>query len=124
MPRRTSSPRRERRMRRRTDGCVLAIAALLLVTCKKEEKEEPAKAGVTAVRAAPGTVAETLELSGRLVPPPSEDATLAPQVAGRLLSVSVRAGDRVKAGDLLATLDPTPLTEAEHAAEAAAAKAR
>ncbi|HKC26292.1 MAG TPA: efflux RND transporter periplasmic adaptor subunit [Thermoanaerobaculia bacterium] len=111
-------------MRRRTDVLAALAAVALLFACKKKEKEAPVRASVTTVRAAPGTVAQTLELSGRLVPPPSEDATLAPQVAGRLLSVSVREGDRVKQGDVLATLDPAPLEEAERAAEAALAKER
>jgi len=117
-------------MHRRTDArrahALLALfaAPALLVACKKEEKEPLVRASVTTVRAASGTVAQTLELSGRLVPPPSEDATLAPQVAGRLLAVSVREGERVKQGDLLAAVDPAPLEEAERAAEASVAKAR
>ena len=43
-----------------------------------------------------------VHLNGRLEAPTVD---LAPKVAGRVLDVKVREGDRVKAGDLLATLD-------------------
>ena len=44
----------------------------------------------------------TLHLNGRLEAPLVD---LAPKVAGRVVEVRVREGDRVKAGDLLARLD-------------------
>ncbi len=46
--------------------------------------------------------AGTIRLNGRLEAPTVD---LAPKVAGRVLEVKVREGDRVKAGDLLVTLD-------------------
>lgn len=46
--------------------------------------------------------AGTIRLNGRLEAPLVD---LAPKVAGRVLTVVVREGDRVKAGDLLVTLD-------------------
>ncbi len=45
---------------------------------------------------------ETIILNGRLEAPTVD---LAPKVAGRVLEVKVHEGDRVKAGDLLVTLD-------------------
>ncbi len=46
--------------------------------------------------------AGTIRLNGRLEAPLVD---IAPKVAGRVVEVKVREGDRVKAGDLLATLD-------------------
>ena len=44
----------------------------------------------------------TLHLNGRLEAPLVD---LAPKVAGRVVEIRVREGDRVRAGDLLARLD-------------------
>jgi HlyD family secretion protein len=63
----------------------LAIAPLLLLAACRT-KEDP----------------NTVRLNGRLEAPTVD---LAPKVAGRVLEVKVREGDRVKAGDLLVTLD-------------------
>ena len=49
------------------------------------------------------------------------EASLAFRVAGRVLSMQVEEGDPVKAGDVLATLDPEPLQNSLHATEGAAA---
>jgi HlyD family secretion protein len=49
------------------------------------------------------------------------EASLAFRVAGRVLSMQVEEGDLVKAGDVLATLDPEPLQNSLHATEGAAA---
>jgi len=59
---------------------------------------------IAAAAAACGTKAEpgTVHLNGRLEAPLVD---LAPKVTGRVMSVAVREGDRVKAGDLLITLD-------------------
>jgi RND family efflux transporter MFP subunit len=111
-------------MSRRSEAGVALLVAVLAAGCAKKEEEAPVLARVTAQKAATGSVQETLELSGRLVPPPNEDATLAPQIPGRVLSVNVREGERVKQGDLLATVDPAPFVEAERAADAALQKAR
>lgn len=49
------------------------------------------------------------------------EASLAFRVAGRVLSMQVDEGDLVKAGDVLAMLDPEPLQNSLHATEGAAA---
>jgi HlyD family secretion protein len=49
-----------------------------------------------------GDDGSTIRLNGRIEAPMVD---LAPKVAGRVLEVKVREGDRVKAGDLLVTLD-------------------
>jgi len=49
------------------------------------------------------------------------EASLAFRVGGRVASIKVDEGAQVKEGDLLATLDPEPLQNALHGAEATAA---
>lgn len=61
-------------------------------------------------------------LSGSVVVP--DTANLSPAVAGLVKSVAVRAGDRVRAGDLLLTLDPELAQLALEQAKAATAAAR
>lgn len=55
---------------------------------------------------------------------PREEADVAALTAGQLLSVSVGIGDRVRAGDLLATLDSSLATASLAAAEAKLGSAR
>ena len=61
-----------------------AICTLLLAGCRK------------------GDDGTTVHLNGRIEAPTVD---LAPKVAGRVLEVKAREGDRVKAGDVLVTLD-------------------
>ena len=49
------------------------------------------------------------------------EASLAFRVAGRVLNLQVDEGDPVKAGDVLAALDPEPLLNSLHASEGAVA---
>ena len=113
---------------RRRAGSLARLAfalplALVLAACGGEEKEKPSVVSVAVAPAVRAEIDETLALEGRLVPPPERDATLAPQVAGRLESVSVREGDAVKAGALLAAVDARAAEEALRTAHAAVAKA-
>ena len=55
---------------------------------------------------------------------PFRRARVAVEISGRVLSVHAEAGDRVEAGDLLATLDDTLARLAKRAAEASLAVAR
>src|SRR5439155_26269970 len=59
------------------------------------------------------------ELRGTISPLPDRDAQVAPQVAGRIVAVLAREGDRVTAGQPLARIDDAPLVD--QASEAAAA---
>ena len=74
-------------------------------------------------------IVETLRLSGSLTSPYT--SSLSPDFEGRLVSLSVDAGDRVKQGDILFKLDDelarlelAQATAAEHEAEADLADAR
>ncbi len=110
------------------DGVVAALAAAALSSaagCGRSASEEPpAPVAVTVATVGRADVADVLTLRGRLVPPVDEDATLAPQVAGRLVALPVREGDAVRRGALLARVEPRPLEEGVATAEAALAKAR
>ena len=83
--------------------------------------EAPAEVGVA--NAELGDVTLWLRLFGRTVPPPDQDATLAPQIGGVLLAVDVRQGQGVRAGQVVARIDPAPLDDALAAGEAAARRA-
>jgi multidrug resistance efflux pump len=60
---------------------------------------------VVTVQAAVGHVAQEVELTGSVVA--RHVAIVAAQQSGRVTSLGVREGDRVKAGDLLAVIDPS-----------------
>jgi multidrug efflux system membrane fusion protein len=104
-----------------------AAAAILLVLgmsgCRKEEKPAEATASVRVAAAEAGAIREWVELFGRVVPPADRDATIAPQVAGVLLTETVREGDPVRKGDVVARVDPEPLRDALASAEAAERRA-
>ncbi len=112
----------------RISALVLATsfgALLLTPGCRKAPAEEPpAPVQVTVATVGRADVSDLLALGGRLVPPVEEDATLAPQVSGRLVRLLVREGDAVRRGALLAEVDRAPLDEADATAAAALAKAR
>jgi len=106
---------------------MLAVA-LALVGCHKsteDEDDKPATATVTCKGIAEREVAETLELSGVIAPPPKADAIVSSPVAGRVGKVAVEEGDKVEAGALLAVIeDPAlPAGSLETRAQVASAQA-
>ncbi len=60
-------------------------------------------------------------LSGRIE---GDDSAVSPKTAGRLVEITVREGDQVKAGQLIATLDDEQVRARQRQAEAALAGAR
>lgn len=106
---------------------LVASLGLLAVSsaCRKAPAEEPpSPLKVTTAAVSRADLPDVLSLRGRLVPPVEEDATLAPQVSGRLVRLAVREGDAVRRGALLAEVDRAPLEEADATAAAALTKAR
>lgn len=87
-------------------------------------EEPPAPVRVSVATVSRADIPDLLDLTGRLVPPVEEDATLAPQVSGRLVRLVVREGDAIRHGALLAEVDGAPLEEAAATAAAALAKTR
>lgn len=74
--------------------------------------------------AAPRDIEQTVHLAGTLEPLPGKSARLGTLVPGRLAEVGVAEGDPVHKGQVLARVDPTPLRDAVHQAEAALSQAR
>ena len=111
-------------------GLVLALAMAtgLSVGCRRgvgeEEEEEEAPPIPVACEAARGAEAKgTIALRGVVGAPPDRAAVVAAAVAGRLVSVAVHEGQRVKAGDLLAKVDDPSLGAAVGVEDAARAGA-
>ena len=91
--------------------------ALACTRAADPPKEHAVPVGTATVET--GTITEWIRLYGRIAPPPDGDATLAPQVAGLLLTVPVREGQSVRTGQVLAHVDGAALDDALRAAEAA-----
>ncbi len=88
------------------------------------KKEEPAPSAplVTVAKVEPATFVETVLVTGTLVP--REEILVAPEVDGlRVLDLKVDEGDRVKKGDILATLVQETLDAKLAENDAAIAKA-
>jgi RND family efflux transporter MFP subunit len=101
-----------------------AIAAcglmLLGAACGDKPSAPPESAPAVRVAAvARGSLTEWLRLSGRVVPPPDQDATLSPRVPGTLAEVTARVGERVSRGRVVARVDTAALIGALSSAEAA-----
>jgi RND family efflux transporter MFP subunit len=83
------------------------VGAVLVAGCSPAGPEAPheqtAPIAVTAARATAADLAERLEAGG--VVAASESATIAARVLAPVQTVRVRAGDRVRAGEVLLTLD-------------------
>ncbi len=114
---RRSSRRRKSKL---VPRLVAGGAAALLLTAGVlgyRASAEPASARYRTVVAGPATVAQTISLSGTVHHVSQVNVTF--PTAGMVQSVSVKAGDPVKAGQALATIDSTPLRNAVLDAEAA-----
>jgi len=105
------------------------LLAVLLVGCgtpsapKEAAAEEPAPVAVQIASAQRRDVQDTLSVDGSLVLPEGATSKLAPTVAGKLVEVSVKEGDRVSAGQLLARVDTRALVAQSQSAQAGAASA-
>jgi HlyD family secretion protein len=101
----------------------------LLGGCKHKEVEaaaeavaDPASAEATVVEFAAATersMETVIAAQGTLAPGQGAVARVAPSTPGRLLSVRVREGDRVAAGQVIATLDNRPQQAQARSAQAA-----
>jgi multidrug efflux pump subunit AcrA (membrane-fusion protein) len=94
-------------------AAAVAAAALNLAACARKAEEEIASAEVPTITAEIGSVArqdliEPLVVRGGVVALPNQDVKIASLVAGRVDSMSVAEGDFVKAGQVVAEIDPRP----------------
>jgi cobalt-zinc-cadmium efflux system membrane fusion protein len=78
--------------------------------------------GIKTAPAALATLPATVDLTGELASDPDKTARLAARVAGRILDVRVREGDRVKAGQVVALLESPELARARATLTAALAR--
>ncbi len=109
----------------RTRRARLLLAALGCACCTargEPPQPEPSAKRVRCVEVKSEMLGLSVELRGTIAPLPDRDAQVAPQVSGRLLRVRVREGDKVKAGQVLAEVDPAPLLDQLHEAQAALAR--
>jgi RND family efflux transporter MFP subunit len=108
---------------------VVLFAALLLAGCRKPPAAaesdiaaaEPVAVEVATAETRP--VETTILAQGTLTAGQGASARIAASVPGRLLTVTVREGDRVSAGQVVATIDNRPQAAAVGSANAAAAAA-
>lgn len=116
-----ASARRARRARTRRLAVAGAVVALVAVgSVGYATTRGPADRYRTAT-AEEASVAQTVSATGTVASAARADVAF--QVDGTVASVDVAVGDAVAAGDVLATLDPTPLQEALEQAESELADA-
>ncbi|MBN8489904.1 MAG: efflux RND transporter periplasmic adaptor subunit [Burkholderiales bacterium] len=77
--------------------------------------EEAARAGIKVEEVKPQTLGETLTVTATIRPDADRLAHVAARIEGRITSVPAKLGDKVRAGQTLATLDSVAVGEA-HAA--------
>ncbi|HUJ63000.1 MAG TPA: efflux RND transporter periplasmic adaptor subunit [Kofleriaceae bacterium] len=106
------------------------MALVALAACRHEpagegDDDKPTAAAVTCRPAVATEIADTVEVTGVIAPPPRDDAIVSSPTAGRVALVAVEEGDHVDAGALLATIeDPAlPAGSVEARAEVASAEA-
>ena len=104
------------------------LLAILLAGCGsspavKEAAEEPGPVAVRMATVGSRDVQDTLSVDGSLVLPEGASSKLAPTVAGKLVEVRVKEGDRVSAGQILARIDTRTLVAQSQSAAAGAASA-
>jgi RND family efflux transporter MFP subunit len=110
----------------------LALAVAFMAVCchrggPTDELAAQTAAGPKHVTCAPivdQDVEDVVEIRGTVAPLFGKDALIAPQVAGRVLRVLVREGDRVRDGQELARIDDATLADQSRQADAVIAKAQ
>ena len=95
-----------------------AVAALLLLSlaaCQNEPAAPPEGRFVHVVTVEAGKLANEIQLSGEIQA--KKDVGLAFRIGGRVLERPVNVGDRVKAGQVIARLEPTLEKRVRHHAD-------
>ena len=102
------------------------VCSVLLISCGKPAADSgdsaddtpPPVVKVSLASVSHANLVASLSVPGTLAPLPNQEAKVAPLVAGRIDKVYVRAGDSVKRGQAIATLDPGPILGQIQQAEA------
>jgi RND family efflux transporter MFP subunit len=107
-------------------GALLLLAGSLLTTGCHGHATAPApeRRSVHCGPIETAEVADAIELRGTIAPLPDRDAQIAPQVAGRIVQLLAREGDRVAAGQPVARVDDSVLVDQENEAKAVLEKVR
>ena len=112
-------------MGRLTGIIALSLAAVGLSACAENEHAPDANArepiAVTVAPVLASDTAERLEAGGVLAA--QESASVSSRLVATIVSVRVKAGDRVRTGDVLVTLDAQDVTQHAHQARAGAVAA-
>jgi len=105
--------------------CVFAVALLPLGGCRHLAAEpSPEPVQVRCVHPERGSIDGTLSLRGRIQPPPGGSLSVASQVPGRVVELTVHEGQRIGAGAVVAVVDDVSARDAVRQADAALAQAR
>jgi cobalt-zinc-cadmium efflux system membrane fusion protein len=102
---------------------VLAVALFWFTRRSPETPQSALQPQVTLATAREGSIAESIELAGRVGPPAGTQTKLAFSIPGTIAGVDVRLGEHVEGGATLARIDATSyaLTAQQAQAEAGAA---
>jgi RND family efflux transporter MFP subunit len=105
------------------------VLALVAPACSKTATEEGEAAAVPTITAEVGKVTrqdlvDALAVRGAITAIPNEDVRISALVPGRVTAMNVSDGDAVRAGQILAEIDPRPLEDLQHQAAAAVAQAK
>jgi RND family efflux transporter MFP subunit len=125
-------------LQRRHNGALLRIvasrlvlvAALVVAACGRQAaSEEGEAAAVPTIAADVGRVArqdlvDALVVRGAIAAVPNEDVRISALVPGHVVSMKVAEGDFVRAGQVVAEIDPRPLEDQRRQAAAALSQAK
>ena len=106
---------------RRPSGLALAALSVLLASAALAAPPAASPVEVPVVQASPREVSSGFEFDG--VVEPVKQSTISAQASGRIATLAVKAGDRVRAGQLLATIDDRETQTGLQRSQAQAAQA-
>ena len=109
-------------------GCVFLFACAKGPGASKGEDAQPNPADivveVTVTRVERADISSLLTVTGTIAALPNQDVRVSSLVPGRVASMRVAEGDRVRAGQVLAKIDDRPLRDQLHQAEAVVEQAK
>src|ERR1035438_1939290 len=83
-------------------GSILILAIIIVIAVFKGKRNEGLK--VTAEKVAKRSIIQTVSANGKIQP--EKDIKISPYISGEVVELMVKEGGQVKAGDLLAKIDP------------------
>jgi RND family efflux transporter MFP subunit len=123
-------PCKSERRSRRLAALLMTVVTLGAVACAGERAgEEISSDAIPTITAdvstvSRGTIVEPLVVRGTIVALPNQDVKIAALVAGRLDRLNVAEGDTVRAGQVIAEIDPRPFGDRQRQAAAELAQAQ